>query len=57
MHILLTRPLEDCSDLIIKFKELGHTVSHLPLIKIKKMEYEEINFKKDLLGFKNRDDE
>ena len=37
MHILLTRPLEDCSDLIIKFKELGHTVSHLPLIKIKKM--------------------
>ena len=45
MHILLTRPLEDCSDLIIKLKELGHNVSHLPLIKIKKMEYEEINFK------------
>ena len=44
MHILLTRPLEDCSDLIIKLKELGHNVSHLPLIKIKKMEYEEINF-------------
>ena len=44
MHILLTRPLEDCSDLIIKLKELGHSVSHLPLIKIKKMEYEEINF-------------
>ena len=44
MHILLTRPLDDCTDLIIKFKELGHTVSHLPLIKIKKMEYEEINF-------------
>ena len=44
MHILLTRPLEDCSDLIIKFKKLGHSVSHLPLIKIKKMEYEEINF-------------
>ena len=44
MHILLTRPLEDCSDLIIKLKELGHTVSHLPLIKIKKMEYKEINF-------------
>ena len=43
MHILLTRPLEDCSDLIIKFKELGHNVSHLPLIKIKKMQYEEIN--------------
>ncbi len=43
MHILLTRPLNDCSDLIIKFKELGHTVSHLPLIKIKKMQHEEIN--------------
>ena len=44
MHILLTRPLEDCSDLIIKFKKLGHSVSHLPLIKIKKIQYEEINF-------------
>ena len=44
MHILLTRPLEDCSDLIIKFKKLGHSVSHFPLIKIKKMEYGEINF-------------
>ncbi len=44
MHILLTRPLEDCSDLIIKFKELGHSVSHFPLIKINKMEYGEINF-------------
>ena len=44
MHILLTRPLEDCSDLIIKFKELGHTVSHLPVIKIKKKEYGEPNY-------------
>ena len=44
MHILLTRPLGDSSDLIIKFKKLGHSVSHLPLIKIKKMQYEEINF-------------
>ncbi len=33
MHILLTRPLEDCSNLILKFKELGHTVSHLHIIK------------------------
>ena len=46
MHILLTRPLEDCSDLIIKLKELGHSVSHLPLIKIKKMEYYKITIKK-----------
>ena len=44
MHILLTRPLEDCSDLIIKFKKLGHSVSHIPLIKIKKIEYGEVNF-------------
>jgi len=45
MHILLTRPLEDCANLIIKFKELGHTVSHLPVIKIRKVEYKEQNFK------------
>ena len=44
MHILLTRPLEDCSNLIIRFKELGHTVSHLPVIKIKKKEYGEPNY-------------
>ncbi len=36
MHILLTRPIEDCKNLILKFKTLGHTVSHLPVIKIKK---------------------
>ncbi len=44
MHILLTRPLEDCRNLLIKFKDLGHTVSHLPIIKIKKLEYKEPNF-------------
>ena len=44
MHILLTRPLEDCSEMIIKFKSLGHQVSHLPLLKIDKQEYEMINF-------------
>tara|TARA_B100001063_G_scaffold223652_1_gene231043 strand:- start:275 stop:973 length:699 start_codon:yes stop_codon:yes gene_type:complete len=43
MHILLTRPLEDCSELIIKFKSLGHQVSHLPLIKIDMVEYPKIN--------------
>ena len=40
MHILLTRPIEDCKDLIIKFKNLGHTVSHMPVIKIDKLNYE-----------------
>ena len=44
MHILLTRPLEDCSEMIIKFKSLGHQVSHLPLLSIDKMDYEEIKF-------------
>ena len=43
MHILLTRPLEDCSEMIIKFKSLGHQVSHLPLLSIDKMDYEQIN--------------
>tara|TARA_B100000287_G_scaffold10855_1_gene10975 strand:- start:24 stop:722 length:699 start_codon:yes stop_codon:yes gene_type:complete len=44
MHILLTRPLEDCRNLLIKFKNLGHVVSHLPVIKIRKLEYKEPNF-------------
>ena len=44
MHILLTRPLEDCSEMILKFQSLGHQVSHLPLIRIEKINYEEINF-------------
>ena len=44
MHILLTRPLEDCSEMIVKFKSLGHQVSHLPLLNIDKVNYEEINF-------------
>ena len=44
MHILLTRPLEDCSEMILKFQSLGHRVSHLPLLLIEKMSYKEINF-------------
>ena len=44
MHILLTRPLEDSQELILRFKELGHNVSHLPLIKIEKKNYENLNF-------------
>ena len=44
MHILLTRPLEDCSEMILKFQTLGHKVSHLPLIRIEKVNYEAINF-------------
>ena len=44
MHILLTRPLEDCTEMIIKFKSLGHQVSHIPLLTIDKVDYEQINF-------------
>ena len=44
MHILLTRPLEDCLEMILKFKSLGHQVSHLPLLSINKIQHEEINF-------------
>ena len=38
MHIMLTRPFEDIKDLIIKFKSLGHMVSHFPVIKINKVD-------------------
>ena len=44
MHILLTRPLEDSKDLILKFKSLGHIVSSIPVISIKKKEYSKIDF-------------
>ena len=44
MHILLTRPLEDCSEMILKFQSLGHHVSHIPLLTLVKINYEEINF-------------
>ena len=44
MHILLTRPLEDCKDLILRFKSLGHKVSHLPVIKIENVNHDKVNF-------------
>ncbi len=44
MHILLTRPLDDCSEMIVRFQSLGHKISHLPLLIIEKMNYEKINF-------------
>ena len=50
MHILLTRSLEDCTEMIVKFKSLGHQVSHLPLLNIEKVVYEKINFA-DFNGF------
>ena len=44
MHILLTRPLEDCHEMILKFQSLGHEVSHLPLINIEGLKYEPLNY-------------
>ena len=44
MHILLTRQLEDCSEMILKFKSLGHQVSLLPLLSVERLNYDEINF-------------
>ena len=44
MHILLTRPLEDSHELILRFNKLGHDISHLPLIKIEKKNHEKVNF-------------
>ena len=44
MHILLTRPLEDCYEIILKFQSLGHDVSHLPLIAIESLKYESLNY-------------
>ena len=37
MHILFTRSLEDSKDLILRFNELGHKVSYMPVIEIKKL--------------------
>ncbi len=44
MHILLTRPLDDCKELILRFKSLGHKVSHLPVIKIENVNHDKVNF-------------
>ena len=43
MHILLTRPLDDCKELILRFKSLGHKVSHLPVIKIQNVNHDKVN--------------
>jgi len=44
MHILLTRPLEDCYEMILKFQSLGHEISHLSLIAIEGLKYESLNY-------------
>ena len=44
MHILLTRPLEDSKELILRFSSLGHKVSHLPVIKVEPLKYDEPDY-------------
>ena len=44
MHILLTRPLEDSNEMILRFQKLGNIVSHLPLISVEPKNFEKINF-------------
>ena len=39
MHILFTRQFDDCSELMLRFKSLGHLVSHIPVIRIEKINY------------------
>ena len=46
MHILLTRPLDDSKELILKFTSMKHKVSHLPLLQIKKISTQGIDFNK-----------
>jgi len=43
MHIVITRPKEDSLYLIENLIQLGHEVTHLPVIKIEKLETKKIN--------------
>ena len=43
MHIIITRPKEDSFNLINNLIQLGHSVTHLPVIKIEKLETQKIN--------------
>ena len=47
MHIVITRPKEDSLYLIENLIKLGHAVTHLPVIKIEKLESQKI----DLLNY------
>ena len=43
MHIVITRPKEDSLHLMDSLVKLGHIVTHLPVIKIEKLETKKIN--------------
>ena len=44
MHILFTRPLEDCHEMMIRFKSLGNEISHLPLISIQGINFKSVDY-------------
>ena len=44
MHIVITRPLEDSLEIIKKLNIANHVVTHLPLINIKKILHQNIDF-------------
>jgi len=43
VHIVITRPKEESLNLIERLIKLGHSVTHLPVIKIVKLETQKIN--------------
>jgi len=43
VHIIITRPKEDSCHIIKNIIKAGHSVTHLPVIKIKKLETKKIN--------------
>ena len=44
MHIVITRPKEESLNLIDRLIKIGHSVTHLPVIEIIKLEVKKINF-------------
>ena len=44
MHIVITRPLEDSLEIIKNLNIANHVVTHLPLINIKKILHQNIDF-------------
>ena len=45
MHIVITRPVEDSLKIITDLKLSGHMLTHLPVIKVEKLQMKKINFK------------
>ena len=45
MHVIITRPIEDSLELIRNLKITNHTITYLPLISVRKISNENINFK------------